>query len=208
MFKSKAGQEFLTKMSWVADLLIISILWFLFSIPIITVGASSSAMYRAIQYRLLNGDGKIWDPFWKTFKSSFSQATVTWLGYVMLVVIFVLNQSLLASGLASSWINHFSQVFLIVMLLLITPILIMSLAYLARFEDNLKIVWKNTFLLSIAHFKQTAYIFFVVILSVSIVYLIPLLVVFIPAFSISRICPRLEKIFNKYTEEDLLGDPQ
>ena len=43
MFKSKAGTEFLEKMSWVADMLMFSILWFVFSIPIVTIGAATSA---------------------------------------------------------------------------------------------------------------------------------------------------------------------
>ena len=89
MIKSKAGIEFVEKMNWVADLLIISILWFIFSIPIVTLGAASSAMYRAIQHRYLNGNGTIWTPFWKAFKSSFSHATVAWLGYVLLLIIFI-----------------------------------------------------------------------------------------------------------------------
>ena len=206
MIKSKAGIEFVEKMNWVADLLIISILWFIFSIPIVTLGAASSAMYRAIQHRYLNGNGKIWTPFWKAFKSSFSHATVAWLGYVFLLIIFILNQTLLANGFAWSWINHFSQVFLSVAILLLTPILVLTFAYVSRFEDSLRTVMKNVFVLSIAYFKQTAYIFLVISLSIFSVYLIPILIVFVPAFSFSRICPHLETIFNKHTAEDLLGD--
>lgn len=204
MFKSKAGTILMEKMSWIADILIFSILWFIFSIPIVSVGAATSAMYRSIQSRIQNGDGEIWGVFWRTFKSSLPQATVSWLIYLLLALIFGLNQVLLTSNLAMSWLNHFSQVFLLVLLIAIAPVLIMVFAYTSRFEDQLKTVWKNTSLLALAYFKDTLYILFVLAVSVSIVYLVPILVVFIPAYAISKICPRLETIFNRYTDEDLL----
>lgn len=204
MFKSKAGTEFLEKMSWVADMLMFSILWFVFSIPIVTIGAATSATYRSVQVRMKEGNGIVWSVFWKTFKNSLPQATVSWLIYFMITLVFGLNQMLLVNDLAASWLNHFSQIFLLVVIILITPILVMVLAYISRFEDNLKTVWKNTFILSIAHFKVTLYVLVVTVISVSVVYLIPALVIIVPAFSLSKICPRLETLFNNYTDEDLL----
>lgn len=202
MFKSKAGRELLEKMSWVADLLMLSILWFVFSIPLVTIGAASSGMYRAIQYRLQNGNGNIWHPFWRTFKSSFIQSTILWLGYASLILVFILNQALLVSDLANSWLNHFSQVFLLFLIVGSAPILIMSLSYIARFDNSLKIIWKNTMVLSMAHFKDTMYILIVVIVSIASVYLVPILIVIVPAFSFSRICPRLENIYSLYVKEE------
>lgn len=204
MFKSKAGTEFLDKMSWVADMLIFSILWFVFSIPIFTIGAATSATYRAVQVRIREGNGVVWSVFWRTFKSSFPQATVSWLIYLTVATIFGLNQMLLINHLASSWLNYFSQIFLLVLLIMIAPVLVMVLAYISRFEDGLKKIWKNAFVLSMTHLKVMAYVLFVTVVSVSVVYLVPALVIIVPAYSLSKVCPRLEAIFNQYTDEDLL----
>jgi uncharacterized membrane protein YesL len=63
----------------------------IFSIPIVTIGASMCGMYR-VMLKTLRGDGDI-NPlkqFWKGFKENFKQATIAWLiALVLLIVGFV-----------------------------------------------------------------------------------------------------------------------
>ena len=63
----------------VADLVVLNLLFVLCSLPIITIGASMTAMIavslRSVEY----GDGYVVKSFFHSFKESFKQATEAWI---------------------------------------------------------------------------------------------------------------------------------
>lgn len=71
------------------DVLIVNLLWFICSIPIFTIGASTTAMYYVTLKLARDDDGYTVRSFFKSFKENFKQATVIWL--VFLVTGFVLG---------------------------------------------------------------------------------------------------------------------
>ncbi len=62
-----------------ADLLILNILFIVCSLPVVTIGASLSAMYAVSLRSVRYGDGYVAPTFFKAFKESFVQATIAWL---------------------------------------------------------------------------------------------------------------------------------
>ena len=57
----------------------LSILWFICSIPIFTIGASTTALYYTCLKIVRNEEGNVTKTFFKSFKENFRQATVIWL---------------------------------------------------------------------------------------------------------------------------------
>lgn len=80
--------RFLTKLF---DVMFLSILWFVFSIPIITIGASTTAMYYATVKVIRRDRGYIFQEFWKSFKLNFLQATLSWIIIVVGTLLFFFN---------------------------------------------------------------------------------------------------------------------
>ncbi|MEM5591394.1 YesL family protein [Niallia circulans] len=70
---------YMRRLTKVANLLYLSLLWTVFSLPIITIGASTAALYYAAHYAIREEEGYIFQQFWKAMKSSFNQATITWI---------------------------------------------------------------------------------------------------------------------------------
>ncbi len=69
------------------DLIAVNILWFIGCIPIVTVGASTTAMY-AVVIKIVRGDSYgLWKTFWKSFRENFKQATVIWLIFLAVFVV-------------------------------------------------------------------------------------------------------------------------
>lgn len=66
------------------DLIILNVLWFVCSIPIFTIGASTTAVYYVTLKLARNDDGYTIRSFFKSFKENFKQATIIWL--IMLAV--------------------------------------------------------------------------------------------------------------------------
>ena len=60
------------------DILVLSFLWILCSIPIITIGASSTALYYAMVKCVKNHDGYVSKQFFYSFKNNFVPATILW----------------------------------------------------------------------------------------------------------------------------------
>ena len=71
--------KFFVFMGRVADLMILNILCIICCIPIITIGASVTAMYYVTLKMARNEESYIVRSFFKSFKENFKQATVIWL---------------------------------------------------------------------------------------------------------------------------------
>lgn len=139
------------------DLIILNILWFVCSIPIFTIGASTTAVYYVTLKLARNDDGYTIRSFFKSFKENFRQATIIWL--IMLAVGVILGFDLYfftRSGFTGS------QQLRTVM---VTIFLAMSIIYLAiltyifplqsRFYNTIKRTIFNAFFMSIRHLFQT-----------------------------------------------------
>lgn len=66
---------------YLADILILSLMWVVCSIPVVTVGASTAALYDAVVHGLRRKEAVIYGRFWNTFKAEFLSAlpqTLLW----------------------------------------------------------------------------------------------------------------------------------
>lgn len=71
-------------MGRVADMFFLTVLWFICSIPVITVGASTTALYYAALKMAKNHEGYLWKAFFKSFRENFACSTLIWI--IMLAV--------------------------------------------------------------------------------------------------------------------------
>ena len=72
-------------MEKITNCLIVSILWTIFSLPIITIGASSTALYYTVYKVIRNDTGHIWREFWNAFKNNFKQSTFLWIIFLLII---------------------------------------------------------------------------------------------------------------------------
>ena len=70
---------FVQFMNRVADIMWLNILFIICCIPVITIGASVTAMYYVTLKMVRNEESYITKSFFKSFKLNFGQATVIWL---------------------------------------------------------------------------------------------------------------------------------
>ena len=75
-------------LSKVADLIWLNILAFIFCIPVVTIGASITALNYVALKMVRNEDGYVTRAFFKSFKQNFKQATIIWL--IMLLIFGVI----------------------------------------------------------------------------------------------------------------------
>ena len=69
-------------------IMFLNLLWVLFSLPVVTIGASTTALY-SVLIKMRNGkEGKILRDFWTAFRQNFRQATILWLLIVLAAFVF------------------------------------------------------------------------------------------------------------------------
>lgn len=67
-------------MEKVTNVMGISLLWLICSLPIVTMGAATTAVFQYTLHQVRDEEGYVWNGFFKAFKQNFRQATVLWLG--------------------------------------------------------------------------------------------------------------------------------
>lgn len=73
--------------SKLTDILILNLLWILCSIPIVTIGASTTAIYYVSLKMVKNEEEYIVKSFFHSFKQNFKQSTIMWLIFLVFGVI-------------------------------------------------------------------------------------------------------------------------
>ena len=76
--------EFLSK---IADLIIVNLLFIICSLPIVTIGASTTALYGVTKKMASNSEGYIFRSYFKLFKENFKQSTIMWIILLVLSLI-------------------------------------------------------------------------------------------------------------------------
>jgi len=76
---------------YIADTLILSLMWILFSLPLFTIGASTAALFYVSTRRIAEREGYITSDFWHAFKANFKKATKLWLIVLVAALVLIFN---------------------------------------------------------------------------------------------------------------------
>ena len=80
--------NFITK---IADTVFLNILWFLFSIPVFTAGAATTALFDMTLRMVNDEEGALFSSYIKSFRSNFRLATRTWLILLAAGIVFAFD---------------------------------------------------------------------------------------------------------------------
>ena len=137
----------------VADFMFLNLLWIVCSIPIITIGASTTAMYSVMLRLVKNEEGYIVKGFLKAFKENFRQSTLMWLLYFVFGIVIVVDFMLLR--MMSPSIRTVMQGF----------------ALQARYENPIKNTLKNALILTVAKMPYTLLMLVITVVPVVVTFL-------------------------------------
>lgn len=134
----------------IGDILILHFLWLLCSLPIVTIGASTTALYYTAMKAVKYEDGYVARRFFKSFKENFKQSTIIWL--IMLFAGFLCGWYLSYSiETHKSVLTMFSTILTCVYVF----ILIYVFPLQSKFDNKITVTIRNAFLLSVKNFPWT-----------------------------------------------------
>ena len=170
------AQKFLSKFDLLGDLFVLNIYFFITSLPIITIGASFTALYTVTNKMVKNEEGPVRQEYFKAFKSNFKQSTLIWI--VDLIYIYLMWVQY------AYYLTHENEVtkYLFVRVgfefILLAFALPLQFPLAARYENTTFNIIRNALILAIANLGVWFRMFFIWLFPVMIYYLRPNLLVY------------------------------
>ena len=137
----------------IGDLIILNLLTIICCIPIITIGASMTALYSVTLKMAKNEEGKVVSGFFNAFRENFKQATILWLigGGTMVLLAADIYVCRYIGGTPGMIMKGS----LLALLVFVAMIVMYLFPVLARFENTTKNTAKNAALFSMSHFFKS-----------------------------------------------------
>lgn len=136
--------QFITK---ITTSVYLNILWFLCCIPIITAGASTTALFYVTLKLAKNEEGNITKAFFHSFKENFKQATKIWLILLGLGIILGLDGYIFYHMCFSNIFWTIGTAVFIIALVAYAIILMYIFPLLARFDNTSKAMFINSIMI-------------------------------------------------------------
>ena len=193
----------------VVDCFFLSLLWLVFSIPLVTIGASTTALYYTVNKVIRHDRSSIWKEFWGSFKQNFKQATIVWLILCVLYYILITNCIIMYRV----YIAEQGSIAVLILYLLSLIILMLWTSYLfpyiARFTNTTKNIMKISGFLFVRHVLSSLLLVVLFTVALVIVYLFFPAIFLVPAFYMLVAGFLLENVFKRYmSEEDLAAEEE
>ncbi len=169
-------------LSRVTECLGLSILWLLFSLPIVTFGASSTALYTAVYRYIRRGEGYLWQTFWSAFKESFKRATCAWIVALTALVLLYFDSLVFRVMYLDGKPLGFLYWVILGMIAILCGWTQVLFAYCSRFEGGAMDSVRLSFLLMAAHPIKSLMVVIYVVLAIAAILIVPFLVFLLPAF--------------------------
>ena len=208
MFSSifNADNSFWQRFARVMDLFGLSLCWLFCSLPLVTLGASTTALYDAVYHGVRRGESRDYDRFFTTFRRELKTSFLVTLPMLALTAAFLLlYRTAYVMMLAGSQAG--GVLFYTYRLLFCIPLAVwlFACALLSRFTFTPGALLRTACQLVFAHLPSAVLMIVTVILLLSLVIWRPISCVFVPA-SAAWLCSfPLERIFAPFLNKDESG---
>lgn len=193
---------------WFASIMICNVCFILGCLPIITMGASLTALYTVL-FKIRAGESPaVINLFWNSYKENFKQSTFIWLIILGLGFWFIFC-IILFSGSSNRLFQAYS-ILMIIMLLVLLIFMMYIFPVISQFTNSTKRLIQNSFILMIRHSLTT--------FTIAMLLLTVLLLIFYNSFTFAWgigffisfgfalinywVSAYLEKIFDRYIIEN------
>ena len=140
-------------MGRVADLLLLNFLCILCCIPIVTAGASITALYYVTLKMARDEESYIARSFFRSFKQNFKQATIINIIMLLTAAVLFIDLRIARAGSGAMYKGLFSL--FIAFALIYAMILLYIYPILSKFFNSVKNTFVNAFLMSVRHLPLT-----------------------------------------------------
>lgn len=212
LFSPESGVgRFLTKFG---ELVILSILWFVTSLPVFTIGVSTTALYYSTVKSMRMDRGYFFKEYFKAWKENFLRSTFLMVFFIAcilgLLTVLVMQGYTLEDAITDSVKNVFSgksdaavRTFIIAGVILFVLIALFCYVFplVSRFDRKGVYLLLLGFIMMVRFFYYSIAVAVILITMVGLVIRVPLTIMIAPGLWAFLSSFLLEKAFRKYTPE-------
>lgn len=188
-----SDSKLMKALSKLFDIGYLSIVFILFCIPIVTIGAALTALYYTTVKVIRRDRGYVFQEFWHSFRTNFKQATLLWIVELIVFVLLVYNLTVVTGIISGVYLAM--AIFLVAVYCYAFPVL-------SRFVMKNTDIIKMSIILVIRHIYFTIpFVVIVVVSTVALVVLIPympIVPILLPGLSTLVYSYIMELIMKKY----------
>ena len=193
MEKSRIGSA----VSRLIDMILAGLYWLICSLPVITLGAASTALYYSVVKCVRHERGRLTGVFFSAFRREFRQSTLTWLIYIGYTAVIAADAYAIGAAGLGGVLGILRWVFFLPALLSLP----WMFAYISRFSNNIKGSFKFVGWLTLKHLGKSVLLAAVLVAVGVIVYFTPLLLPLLPGAVCMLMSLIIEPVFREYTAE-------
>jgi len=183
-----------------ADIFLLSFLWIIFSIPILTIGASTTAVYYVCTKKAAGSDSYILQGFFKSFKQNLLVSTVAFVILALIGYVLWLNYHALPQ--VELGVFHFPvRIALFIAVLQVIFVSMYIFPIISRFNVTVFGGLKSALLLANGHLFTTICNLVLLGAIFIVINFIPALFIFIPGIFVYFSASLFVKVFRKYGED-------
>ena len=194
------GGSYTTIVSKIFDVFMLGLLWLVCSLPVITIGASSTALYYAMIKSVKNDDGYASTMFFRSFRKNLKQATILWVVLAVLFFLMRLNVGILMAkttgtfGLIMIGFYTAVAVYLILMACYLFPAL-------ARLENDTFWFLRISLYMVARYFLTSLMLAVILAMAGVLLWRAPILILLLPGPMVWLMGEFLERVLMKHAPE-------
>lgn len=188
--------------SKIGDFFVLSLLWLLLCLPVVTFIPACIALYDSVAHCIHGTEDGCVSRFFRTLKSELLRGillSVLWVG-ISFLLLWGYN-ILYQMGQNNQAIAAYSLIYLFTMLV---PwgLLAWLIPVESRFQHSFFSLFKATIAYSIIHLPTTVMLLVILALALALVLLLPVLAVLMPAIAVTVQAWFVERVFKKYIPQE------
>lgn len=183
-----------------ADMICVAFMWFITSIPLVTIGASTAAAYYVCLSLIRDKEGKLVKTYFTSFIANFKRATIIW------IILLVSALPMLYNAYIIYFVGTVIPIWFQIFFYIATVIWIMCALYAfplqAQFENKVKNTLVNSIRIALTHIPNTIFVLIFHGVAVWICVLLPVTVIVVPGVAIFLTSQLYWNALKNYVSED------
>lgn len=197
---------FISTLDKCGRVVLLTVLWLVTSIPIITISASSAAFYYGITKTIRHERSSSAREFFKCFKRVYKGTWYYSLGMVILGILLFADVYLYSVKATKGSVMGMYICFVLLVLLIIMSAYLF--AVISRFNYKKKELVKFTAFIAFKHLPSSVLVFLTVLVEIFAIACVPISIIFVPGIACIVISIVVEKVLKHYMPEAPKGEEQ
>ncbi len=187
----------------IMTLIMLSTVWVILCLPVITAGPATTAFYYTIQKNIKYNRGYAFQCFWDSFRDNFKQSFLAGLVIIAMMAVVFMDYAALRVLAQSGRIPEGFEAVTYVMGIVLLVYAVWLFACIARFENTLGKTLKNALILAVVNLPCSILIFIAGAMAALMIWLVPPAILIMPAVAFWFASIPMEKaFFRNMSQED------